>query len=214
VLKLEVIVGSTRPGRAADHVVPWATARAAAHGAFDVDVLDLRDWPLPPFQEHAGSIGDRNDPTYSDPVVQRWNRTIKAADAFIVITPEYLHSIPGTLKNALDSVFVSYGMRNKPMAAIGYSGGLAAGVRAVEHLAAIAVEAEAVPLRNTVVIPFVAQAFTDDATPKDPATDIAMTVMLDDLAWWARLLHAGRAEGELAPGTVRRMALMQQVAQR
>ena len=194
--------------------MPWALARAEAHGAFDVTLIDLRDWPLPPFQEHAGSIGDRNDPTYSDPVVRRWNQTVKAADAFLIITPEYLHSLPGTLKNALDSVFISYGMRNKPVAAIGYSGGVAAGVRAVEHLAQVAVEAEAVPLRNTVVIPFVTQAFTPEGTPKDPATDIAMTVMLDDLAWWAALLQNGRAEGELPPGTVRRMALMQTLAQR
>jgi NAD(P)H-dependent FMN reductase len=208
--KLEIIIGSTRPTRAADHVVPWAVDRARARGSFDVEVLDLRDWPLPPFQEHLGTIGDRNDPTYSDPIVRRWNRKIKEADAFMIITPEYLHSIPGTLKNALDSVFVSFAMRNKPVAAIAYSAGVAAGVRAVEHLAAITIESEAVPLRNTVLIPFVAQAFGDDGGPKDPMTDIAMTVMLDDLAWWAALLEKGRVEGELLPGNIRRMALARQ----
>src|SRR5581483_4794187 len=126
-------VGSTRPGRAADHVVPWATARARAHGAFDVDVLDLRDWPLPPFQEHAGSIGDFADPTYSDPTVRAWNRTMKEADALLVVTPEYLHSVPGTLKNALDSVFASFALRNKPLASVAYSTAAAGGARAVEH---------------------------------------------------------------------------------
>jgi NAD(P)H-dependent FMN reductase len=189
VSKLQIIVGSTRPNRAAD----------------DVEVLDLRDWPLPIFQEHAGSIGDFSDPTYSDPIVRRWNQKVKESDAFLIVTAEYLHSIPGVLKNALDSVFVSWGMRNKPVGAVGYSTGVAAGVRAVEHLAAIAIEAEAVPLRNTVLIPFVGNAFDEHDQPKDPMTDVAMTVLLEDLAWWSVLLEKGRAGGELPPGTVRRM---------
>lgn len=56
--KLQVIVGSTRPTRAADRVAPWVVARAERHGAFEVEVLDLRDWPLPFFQEHVGTLGD------------------------------------------------------------------------------------------------------------------------------------------------------------
>ena len=119
--------------------------RAKAHGAFDVEVLDLRDWPLPMFSEGAHSIGDINDPTYMQPIVKRWNQTIKSGDAYLIVTAEYLHSVPGELKNALDSVFVSFGFRNKPAAFVGYSTGVAAGVRAVEHLAQIMVEADAVP---------------------------------------------------------------------
>jgi NAD(P)H-dependent FMN reductase len=210
--KLHVIVGSTRPGRAADRVTPWVVDRAGRHGAFELEVLDLRDWPLPLFQEHWGSIGDFDDPTYSDPIVRAWNKKVKEADAFLVITPEYLHSIPGALKNALDSVFVSWGMRNKPLATVAYSAGVAAGVRAVEHLAAIAIEAESVPLRNSVLVPFVESAFDEHDRPKDPMTDIIMGVMLDDLAWWSALLEKGRADGELPPGTVRRMAAVRKMA--
>jgi NAD(P)H-dependent FMN reductase len=201
-------VGTTRPTRNADRVVPWVVRRAEAFGGFDVTLLDLRDWPLPLFQEHAGSIGDRADPTYSDPTVREWNRTIKDADAFLIVTAEYLHSVPGALKNALDNVFVSFGMRNKPVAAVGYSTGVGAGVRAVEHLAAIAIEAEAVPLRNSVLIPFVDSAFDEDANPMDPLTDISMSVLLEDLAWWSPVLERARADGELLPGTVRRMAAL------
>jgi NAD(P)H-dependent FMN reductase len=204
--KLQIIVGSTRPTRSADKVIPWVVDRAVRHPGLEAEVIDLRDWPLPIFQEHAGSIGDFNDPTYSDPIVRRWNQKIKEADGYLIVTPEYLHSIPGGLKNALDSVFVSWGMRNKPLAAVAYSTGVAAGVRAVEHLASIAIEAEAVPLRNTVLIPFVQNAFDDNDHPKDSATEIAMTVMLEDLAWWSSLLAGGRADGELLPGTMRRMA--------
>jgi len=207
-LNLKILVGSTRPGRSADLVLPWVLARASAHGAFDIEVLDLRDWPLPPFQEHAGSIGDINDPTYSDPIVRRWNQKMREADALLVVTPEYLHSIPGTLKNALDSVFVSFALRHKPLAVVGYSIGIAAGVRAVEHLMDVAIESEMVPLRDTVLIAKVATAFDGKHAPIDPMSEVAMTVMLDDLAWWGDLLAKARADGELPPATFRVRAAM------
>ena len=201
--KLQVIIGSTRPARAADRVAPWVIERASAHPAFEVEVLDLRDWPLPMFAEHLGTIGDFNDPTYSDPLVRRWNHKIKEADAYLVITPEYNHSVPAVLKNAIDSVFVSFAFRNKPIVAVGYSGGIAGGVRAIEHLAQIAIEAELVPLRTAVVIPQVATAFNDDAQPINPVTDISLRVALDDLAWWSSALTQARAGGELPPAVFR-----------
>jgi NAD(P)H-dependent FMN reductase len=206
--KLLVIVGSTRPGRAADLVVPWVTARAREHGGFDVELADLRDWPLPIFAEHPGTIGDITDPTYSEPIVRAWNQKVKQADAFVVVTPEYNHSIPAVLKNAIDTVWLSFGFRNKPVAAIGYSGSVGAGIRAIEHLAHVLIEAEAVPLRNTVVIPFVRTAFGADGEPTDTETDIRLQIMLDDLAWWSAALEQARAAGELTPGTLRARAAL------
>ena len=206
--KLLVIVGSTRPGRAADLVVPWVTSRARAHGGFDVEVADLRDWPLPIFAEHPGTIGDIADPTYSEPIVRAWNKKVKQADACLVVTPEYNHSIPAVLKNAIDTVWLSYGFRNKPVAAVGYSGSVGAGIRAIEHLAHVLVEAEAVPLRNTVVIPFVRTAFGADGEPSDPETGIRLQVLLDDLAWWSAALEQARAAGELTPGSLRARAAL------
>lgn len=208
--KLQVIVGSTRPARAADRVVPWVQARARAHPAFEeVEVLDLRDWPLPMFAEHAGSIGDFRDPTYSDPLVKRWNHKVKEGDAYLVITPEYNHSVPGVLKNAIDNVFVSFALRHKPMAAVGYSGGLVAAARAIEHLAHIAIEADMAPLRASVLIPFVESAFGPDGSPKDRTTEAALQITLDDLAWWSAALGKARAEGELPPAVVRMRAARQ-----
>jgi NAD(P)H-dependent FMN reductase len=212
-MKLQVIVGSTRPTRAADKVVPWVTSRAALHEAFEAEVLDLRDWPLPMFGEHIGSIGDPSDPSYSDERVRRWNRKIAEADAYLVITPEYNHSVPGELKNAIDSVFVSFAFRNKPMAMAGYSSGVGGGIRAIEHLAQIAVEVEAAPLRSTVVLPYVEQAFGEDGEPTDSATEVGLQILLDDLAWWAAALHNARAAGELVPGKMRaRMAAAAEAA--
>jgi len=206
-MKLQVIVGSTRPSRAADKVVPWVTRRAALHEAFETEVIDLRDWPLPMFGEHMGSIGDPRDPSYSDPAVRQWNQKIAEADAYLVITPEYNHSVPGELKNAIDSVFVSFAFRNKPMAMVGYSGGIGGAIRAIEHLNQIAVEVEVAPLRSTVVLPFVDKAFTEDGEPADPATEVSLQILLEDLAWWATALRNAREAGELLPGKIRaRMA--------
>ena len=204
--KLQIIVGSTRPTRSADKVVPWVVDRARRKGDFEVEVLDLRDWPLPFFQEHMGTIGDFADPTYSDPIVRAWNRKVVEGDAYLIVTAEYNHSVPGQLKNAIDSVFLSFAFRNKPIGFVGYSVGVAAGTRAVEHLALIAIEGEAVPLRNTVLIPFVGEAFDEAGEPVSPAADIALGVTLEDLTWFANALGRARAEGELAPGTFRARA--------
>src|ERR1700684_788644 len=156
--KLLVIVGSTRPTRSADLVMPWLTEKVTAHPAFEAEVADLRDWPLPIFAEHFGTIGDVSDPTYSDPLIKAWNNKIKATDAFVVVTPEYNHSVPGGLKNAIDSVWVSFGFRHKPVAFVSSAGGQTGGVRAIEHLAHVFIEAEAAPIRNSVVIPYVRDA--------------------------------------------------------
>jgi NAD(P)H-dependent FMN reductase len=204
-LELKVLIGSTREGRAADLVAPWLVRRAREHGAFDVDVLDLRDWPLPLFAENRDTIGDIDDPTYSQPVVKEWNQRIGSGEAFLFLTPEYNHSVPGVLKNAIDTVWLSFGFRNKPAGFVAYSAGVAAGVRAVEHLAHIAIEAEMVPLRNSVLIANVQQAF-DDGRPRDQGTETSLDVLLADLQWWGEALRRARTEGELPPASRRRTA--------
>jgi NAD(P)H-dependent FMN reductase len=201
--KLLIVIGSTRPTRAADRVLPWLTRAAEKHGGFEVEIADLRDWPLPIFAEHFGTIGDISDPTYSEPLVKAWNNKIKEHDAFIIVTPEYNHSIPGGLKNAIDNVWLSFGFRNKPVAFVGYSGSHVGGARAIEHLNHVFVETESVPLRNAVVIPQVSEAFDEAGEPVSPMTRAAASVMLDDLAWWSAALERARAEGELAPGNFR-----------
>jgi len=206
--KLHIIVGSTRPTRSADLVVPWVAAAAAAHEGFEVEVVDLRDWPLPIFGEHFGTIGDINDPTYSDPIVKAWNRKMKEGNAFLIVTPEYNHSIPGGLKNAIDSVWLSAAFRNKPIAAVGYSAGIGAGIRAIEHLAAVVIEAEAAFLRNTVLIPFVTQAFDEAGLPKDLNARVSLEIVLEDLGWWSTALERARAAGELPPARARLRAAL------
>jgi NAD(P)H-dependent FMN reductase len=201
-LKLKIILGSTREGRAADKLMPWLLERTRGHAAFEVELLDLRDWPLPFFAENGATVGDPMNPTYSAPVVREWNHKIAEADALLFVTPEYNHSVPAVLKNALDSVFVSYALRNKPAGFVGYSGGATAGARAVEHLAQICFEAEMMPLRDTVLFPSVHQAFGPDGQPRDPLNDARLVVLLDDLEWWGALLKAARPT-HLPPGKIR-----------
>jgi NAD(P)H-dependent FMN reductase len=164
-----------------------------------VEVLDLRDWPLPMFQETRATIASG----YSTPVVRRWNEVIASGDAYLFVTPEYNHSISGVLKNAIDNVFASHAFRNKPAGSVGYSGGIIGGARAVEHLAAIAIEAELAPLRNSVLLAQVHRAFDDVGQPVDASTERALTILLDDLAWWAGALKRARASGELPPANQR-----------
>lgn len=199
---LQIIVGSTRPTRAADRVTPWVAA-AAANSVMDLEVLDLAGWPLPFFSEHLGTIGDIADPTYSDPLVRSWNKTVARADAFLIITPEYNHGVPAALKNALDTVWLSGAFRNKPIGFVGYSAGVGGGIRAIEHLVQIAVEQEAAPLRGAVVIPYVHDAFDDMGIASSVVARATLQVLLDDLAWWATALARARNAGELEPSRAR-----------
>jgi NAD(P)H-dependent FMN reductase len=117
-LNLKIIIGSTRPGRAAGRVIPWITSASRGHGGFGVDVLDLRDWDLPIFGETFATVGDPRNPAFSVPAVRRWNDTIAEGDAYLFVTPEYNHSVPAVLKNAIDSVFATFAFRTKPAARI------------------------------------------------------------------------------------------------
>ena len=167
-LNLKIIIGSTRPGRNADLVIPWITMMAREHGAFELDVLDLRDWSLPMFGETLATVGDPRNPTFSAAVVKRWNATIAEGDAYLFITPEYNHGIPAVLKNAIDTVFATFAFRGKPAAYVAYSGGIGGGIRSIEHLAQVGIEAEMVPLRSSRCHPLCRERFRPRWSPDRP----------------------------------------------
>jgi len=169
-IRLAVVVGSVREGRFGPVVAAWFADRARARPEFAVDVVDLAETGLG--SGFAARIG--------------------AADAVVVVTPEYNHSYPGPLKTAIDASGGQW--RAKPVGFVAY-GGLSGGLRAVEHLRPVLAELHAVGLRDTVSFHGAAGAF-DDATgrPRDGAADAAATVLLDALAWWARTLRRARAE--------------------
>jgi NAD(P)H-dependent FMN reductase len=205
-LEVKLIIGSTREGRAADLVSPWAIRSLKAREGLSVEVLDLRDWDLPMFRETFATIGNPNDPTFSSPLIKEWNAKIGSGDAYIFLTPEYNHSVPAVLKNAIDSVFVTFGFRNKPFGCVAYSGAMTGGARAVDHLAHIGVEAEMVALRNNLLFPRVGDAFDEAGEPKDPMSNLAMSIFLDDLVWWGDALKVARNQSVLPPAFFRQMA--------
>jgi len=138
---------------------------------------------------------------------------MRDADALVMVTPEYNHSVPAVLKNAIDSLFFSFALRNKPVGLVGYSGGPVGGARSVEHLAHVLIEAEAVPLRNSVLIPNVHSAFTETGAPANAVADAALQVLLEDVEWWGRVLAEARPSS-LLPGVVRMNARQQEQSQR
>ena len=188
--RIAVIIGSTREHRFAGKPAQWMLEQVEAHGAFDVELVDLKDYDLPLFDEAASNL---YAPSQS-PAAVKWQQKLAQFDGYIFVVAEYNHSITGALKNALDQAYTQW-MR-KPMAAIGYGGVGAA--RAIEHLRTIGVELQMVPLRNAVHI--AAGAFMQvhpmgedgEMAKIEPFIKPASDAMLDELLWWANATMAAR----------------------
>jgi NAD(P)H-dependent FMN reductase len=173
--RLAVIVASTRPGRVAPAVAEWFVAAAREHGGFEIDLVDLAEVDLP-------FLDEPNHPRSNQYVHQHtrdWSARVEAADAFVVITPEYNYGLPAVLKNALD--FLHHEWAHKPVAFVSY-GGVSAGTRGVQMTKQVVTTLRMHPVPEAVSIPFV-QQFLDDAgrlQPNDTMTAAAKAV-LDEL---------------------------------
>jgi len=188
---LQVINGTTREGRFSERVAAWVMSRLEQHEAFELELVDLRDHPLPFFD---GDAPARTGREYADEAVTRFSRVIDRADGYVILTGEYNHGYPAVLKNALDSTFVEW--RRKPVAYVGW--GNTGGARAIEQLRAVAVEFEMAPLRHAVhVLPDVFVALRQASDPADLAPfaplDSRLDMLAEDLAWWMRALASARA---------------------
>ncbi|RLQ88634.1 NADPH-dependent FMN reductase [Notoacmeibacter ruber] len=188
--RIAIIIGSTRPTRFADKPAAWMLEKAKAHGAFDVELVDLREMDLPFFDEKASNLWMASD----NPKALQWQEKIAEFDGYIFVVAEYNHSITGSLKNALDQAYVEW--NRKPMAYIGYGGVGAA--RAIEHLRGIGIELQMVPLRNAVHIAagsFMAVHPLGENGPMETIENAiapAAQAMLDELEWWAKATMAAR----------------------
>lgn len=183
-----VIVASTREGRFAETVADWFLGLASRRLDLWIDPIDLARTQLPTrLPPRHPRLGD-----YPEDVLPFAER-IGRAEGYIIVTPEYNHGYPGSLKTALDLVNAEW--RAKPVAFVSY-GGVSGGVRAVEQLRQVVVELHMVPLRDSVVLPLAARTFTDEG-PADPDGMIAdsVGVMFDRLVWWSRALVAARRVG-------------------
>lgn len=188
--KIAVIIGSTRKARFADKPAAWFMDQVKDHPELDFELVDLRDFNLPIFDEVASNA--YAPPT--SPEAQKWQDTVKGFDGYVFITPEYNHSIPGSLKNALDHDFTGWG--RKPMGAVAY--GSMGGARSLEHLRNIAVELQMVPLRNAVHIGggdfFKVWSGGQDAPISEIEGNLkgSLDAMLDELVWWTKATKAAR----------------------
>lgn len=186
-LRLAVIIGSTREGRFGETVARWFIRQALQRGDLALDTIDLRDTPLPVVQQ-AGPVGTG---VYASPQVRAYASRIGAADAFVIVTPEYNHGYPASLKLAIDSVYPEW--KAKPVGFVSY-GGVSGGLRAVEQLRPVFAELHTVTIRDSVSFAGARRQFETTGMPSDPErAGAAATKLLDELSWWARALRDARA---------------------
>ncbi|CAM4192926.1 NAD(P)H-dependent oxidoreductase [Nocardia ninae] len=193
-LKLAVIIGSVREGRFGPVVAEWFTEHARSHGAFEVDVIDLAQADLPLALPAAPPALEPN-PERPAGMVDLTER-LAAADAFVIVTPDYNRSIPAALKAVIDWHFTQWDA--KAIGFVGYSGA-SGGLLAIEHLRQIFGELNAHTVRNYVAFPRYYLLFDEDGRlrePEEPAE--AALAMLDQLQWWADALVAARTVSAVA----------------
>lgn len=194
-MKLQVIVGTTRPNRLTPRLAKWVAAEAKNMAAVEVEVVDLIDYPMPFLDE---PISPRYNPERKpNQQVQKWISKLAEADAYIFVTPEYNHSIPGVLKNALD--YVTFELIKKPATAVGH--GTVGGARAIMHLNEILSESRAAIIPAHVTFPGrMSEQIDEDGKlneevkAQEYGPQTALKTMLEELKWYSDALTIARAK--------------------
>ena len=191
--KIAIILGSTRVGRNGEAVAKWVLEHAQQRTDAEFELVDLRDYPLPLFDEPTSPAYGASDKEE----VQRWTAKVAEFDGYVFVTPEYNHSLPAVLKNAIDYVYAEW--NNKAASIVSY--GTAGGARAAEHLRLVAAEAQMATVRQqvtlSIMIDFVNMSQFSPAEYHLPTLD----VQLDQLVAWSRAfaaMRAGSLEGAAA----------------
>jgi len=189
--RIALIVGSTRPTRFADKPAQWLLKQAQARDDMTVELVDLRDYNLPFFDEMASNAWMPSQ----NPEAVRWQKKLAEFDGYIFVVAEYNRSITGVLKNALDQAYVEWA--KKPFGAIAY--GSMGGTSALGHLRQIGVELQMVPVRNAVHIGGSDMWKVHPMGQNAPIEEIegalapSAKAMLDDVVWWAKATMAAKA---------------------
>lgn len=193
-MKLAVIIGSTRPGRQSPKQAKWVANTAEQMDGVEVELIDLKDYPMPFFNE---SISPRyNQNRQIDPAVQPWLDKLTWADAYVFVTPEYNHAIPGVLKNALD--YVTWELQRKPAAVVSH--GSAGGARAATNLKVILSESKAVPLPTYTPLTMIGMSeqiddngnLTEAGQANPRGLQQVLEEALTELQWYSDALAAAR----------------------
>jgi NAD(P)H-dependent FMN reductase len=185
-LKLNVIIGSTRPGRAGAPIGKWAADHATKHGKFEVELVDLADFNLP-------LLDEPNHPRmqkYQHEHTKRWAASVASADAYLFLTPEYDYFPNAALINALQALSLEWSFKAAGVLSYAYVSG---GLRAAQELRLLMSNLNMMPIPQTVPIPFFTNFIDDNKVfnPTPPMNE-GLTAALDQLATWAAALKAAR----------------------
>jgi NAD(P)H-dependent FMN reductase len=184
-----VIFGSTRQARQGEVVVNWLKDRLALRTDLTFEIADLRDFSLPFFDNPKAPIWGQIAPE-----AEAWSALVGRADGFIFITPEYNHSFPAVLKNALDHLYFQWA--HKPAAIVNY-GGFAAGYRAAESLRQVLIELNTVPIGPQVGISLVPGMIPNVSdAPEGEFLGRAYNAMMTELLWWSNATVSARARND------------------
>jgi NAD(P)H-dependent FMN reductase len=190
--KIALIIGSTRATRFADIPAQWMLKQAQARTDMSVELVDLRDYNLPFFNEMASNAWMPS----ADAHAVAWQKKLAEFDGYIFVVAEYNRSVTAALKNALDQAYVEWA--HKPFGAISY--GSMGGANALGHLQNIGVELQMVPVRNNVRIGgsdffkiHPGMGGSGNLADIEPVIAPSAKALLDDIVWWAKATMAARA---------------------
>jgi len=189
--RIAIIIGSTRKTRFADKPAQWILDKAQARDDWEVELVDIRDFDLPMFDEMASNAWMPS----TDPRAVAWQKKIASFDGFIFVVAEYNRSITGALKNALDQAYVDW--NRKAFGVVGY--GALGAARAVEHLRTIGIELQMASTRAGVHIAggdfFAVHPLGQQnkaMSEIEGSIGGSAQAMLNDLDWWTRATMAAR----------------------
>src|SRR5712672_250471 len=198
---ISVIVGSTREGRFSEKPAKWIFQHLKKRAGIEARLLDLRDFPLPFFDQPATPAMPGRSP-YKHEVVQRWTAAIAQSDSFVFVTPEYNYGTSAVLKNAIDWVYPEW--NRKAAGFVSY--GSAMGARRVQQLRGTAIAVQLAPVRSSVHIPVAtlwAHYQGGDVDAGLAGSDASAGAMIDDLLWWTEALKVARTSAS-RPASARR----------
>ena len=184
-IKIAVILGSTRPGRNGEAVARWVLENASRRTDAEFELVDLLDFKLPHLDEAVPPAMGR----YAQPHTKAWADKIAQFDGYVFVTPEYNHSTSGALKNAIDFLHAEW--TNKAAGFVSY--GSAGGTRAVEHLRLIMAELQVATVRNQVALGLMTDFVNFSQFTPQPFQRPALDGMLDQLVAWSGALAPLRA---------------------
>lgn len=185
-VRIGIILGSTRPGRIGAGVAEWVHGRASQRSDAEFELVDLEQFELPLLDEPLPPARGQ----YSKEHTKRWAAKIATFDGFVFVTPEYNHSTSGALKNAIDYLYAEW--NNKAAGFVGY--GSAGGTRAVEHLRLIMAEVQVATVRNQVMLSLANDFENYKVFKPDPRHEKSLGGMLDQLVAWAGALRTLRKD--------------------